>query len=85
MQIGLTSTSDDDNAVTRQWAPSIEMNTRCTWAGGTYVNYSDFCKNHHFHVFYYVNHAHVLFPKNFCFTIHVELAKSVGLVPSIFC
>ena len=60
------------------------MNTRCAWAGGTYVNYSDFCKNNQFHVFYYVNLAYVRFLKNFCFMIHVKLTKSVGLVPSIF-
>ncbi len=47
------------------------------------MNYSDFCKNHQFHVFYYVNLAYVLFAKNVCFTVHVELTDSVGLVPSI--
>jgi hypothetical protein len=34
-------------------------NTRCAWAGGTYTNYPDFCKNHQFHVIYCVNLAYV--------------------------
>ena len=36
-------------------------NTRCTWAGGTYLNYPDFFENHQFHVIHCVILAHVFF------------------------
>ncbi len=63
-------------------------NTRCMWAGGTYANYPDFCKNHQFHVIYCVTLAYVLYFKEFLtldsrrFVIFKEwLTESVGLVP----
>ncbi len=62
--------------------------TCCAWAGGTYANYPDFCKNHQFHVIYCVNLAYVLYFEEFLtldscwFTIFKEwLTKSVVLVP----
>ncbi len=64
------------------------LNTRCTWAGGTYANYPDFCKNHQFHIMYSVTLTYVLYFEEFLtldsrrFTIFKEwLTKSVGLVP----
>ncbi len=62
--------------------------TPCAWAGGTYANYPDFCKNHQFHVIYCVTLPYVLYFEEFLtldsrrFTIFEEwLTKSVGLVP----
>ena len=39
--------------------------TRCTWAGGTYVNYHVFCENHKFHVIYCVTIPYVLYLEEF--------------------
>jgi hypothetical protein len=35
--------------------------TRCTWAGGTYASFPDFCNNHQFYVIY----ANVLYVEEF--------------------
>jgi hypothetical protein len=62
------------------------INTCCAWAGGTYANYPDFCKNHWFHVIYCVTLTYVLYFKEFLtldscwFTIFREwLTESVRL------
>ena len=50
-----------DVSVTVVQIKNSEQNTRCTWAGGTYVNYPDFCENHQFHVIYCVTIVYVLY------------------------
>ena len=35
------------------------------WAGGTNVNYPDFCKNHRFHAIYCVTLAYLLYVEEF--------------------
>ncbi len=64
------------------------QSTCCAWAGGTYANYPDICKNHQFHVIYCVTLACVFYFEEFLtldsrwFTIFKKwLTKSVGLVP----
>ena len=50
------------------WYSSVETfyTTHCTWAGGTYANYPDFCENHQFHVIYCVTLAYyVLYVEEF--------------------
>ena len=67
---------------------AVAIYTRCTWAGVTCVNYPDFFENHQF---YCVSLAHVLFSKNFWFTIHVvdswfwRIIDQIYLACAIFC